>query len=42
METEKGEAKKKTDKEKIWNLTVDVHDMSQISGTELGKCETSS
>ena len=36
METEKEETKKKN-KEKIWNLTVGVHAMNEISGTELGK-----
>ena len=31
-ETEKGKAKKKINEEKIWNLTVGVHDMSEIRG----------
>ena len=34
IETEK----EKTHKEKIWNLTIGVQDISKISGSELGKC----
>ena len=30
------------DKQKMRNLTVGVHDMSEISGTELGKYDTRS
>ena len=42
METEKRRNEEKTNEEKIWNLTVGVHDMSEISGTELGKYDTNS
>ena len=38
METEKN--KEKPNKEIIWNLTVGVYDMSEISGTELEKHDT--
>ena len=38
METEKN--KEKPNKEIIWNFTVGVYDMSEISGTELGKHDT--
>ena len=36
----KRRSKEKTNKEKIWNSTVGVHDMSEISGTGLGKYDT--
>ena len=36
----KEKQEKKTKKEKIWDLKVGVHDMSEISGTELGKYDT--
>ena len=39
-QTGKRRSKQKTNKEKIWNLTVGVHDMSEISGTEFGKYDT--
>ena len=31
----------KTNKQKIWNWTVSVHGMSEVSDTELGKYDTS-
>ena len=40
MKTEKGEAQKQT--RRIGNLRVGLHDMSKISGNELGKYDTSS
>ena len=39
-ESWKRKSKEKTNKEKNWNLAVGVHDMSEISGTELEKYDT--